>query len=117
MNTYLLLLHETVEESGQSSPDEIQATIAEYSAWYESLKRADRVVDSGKLTDEGGRRIEGSGESFRVLDGPYAEGKEVVGGYFVIRAQDYDDAVAQSRSCPHVKYGWIEIRQIDVLSA
>lgn len=117
MNTYLLLLHETVQESGLGSPEEIQAIIAEYSAWYESLKRADRVVESGKLTDDGGRRIEGSDASFRVLDGPYAEGKEVVGGFFVIRAEDYDDAVAQSRTCPHVKYGWIEIRQIDVVSA
>ena len=53
----------------------------------------------------------------RVVDGPYAEAKEVVGGYFLIEAADYDEAVEISKGCPHLKYGGrIELRQIDPIS-
>ena len=50
----------------------------------------------------------------RVTDGPYAEVKEVVGGYFLIRASSYDVAVEIARTCPHLRYGGrIEVRQVD----
>jgi hypothetical protein len=47
------------------------------------------------------------------VDGPYAEAKEVVGGYFIVEADGYDDAVALCRDCPHLAYGRIEVRQLD----
>ena len=49
-----------------------------------------------------------------VVDGPYSEAKEILGGYFAIEAADYDEAVAISRDCPHLKYGErIELRAED----
>ena len=48
-----------------------------------------------------------------VTDGPYAEAREVVGGYFTVRAADYDGAVAIARDCPHLAHGWIEVREIE----
>jgi hypothetical protein len=50
----------------------------------------------------------------RVVDGPYSEAKEVLGGYFLVEAADYDAAVELSRDCPHLRYGRrIELRQVD----
>jgi hypothetical protein len=48
-----------------------------------------------------------------VTDGPYAESKELVGGFFIIRAADYDEACSLALSCPHLSYGGgVEVRQI-----
>jgi hypothetical protein len=50
------------------------------------------------------------------VDGPFAEAKEVIGGYFVIQAADYAEAVRLSTECPHLRYGGrIELREIHQL--
>ncbi len=48
----------------------------------------------------------------RVLDGPFAESKEVIAGYFVIEAADVDEAVRISARCPNAAFGSVEIREI-----
>jgi len=51
-----------------------------------------------------------------MTDGPYAESKELVGGFFIISATDYAEACRIAESCPHVKYGsYIEVRQVQEL--
>ena len=50
-----------------------------------------------------------------MIDGPFPETKEIIGGYFVIEAVDYDEAVELAKSCPHIDFGRIEIRQVDVM--
>jgi hypothetical protein len=51
-----------------------------------------------------------------VLDGPFSETKEIIGGYFAIQAEDYDEAVSLAGECPHLDYGGlIELREVDVL--
>ena len=51
-----------------------------------------------------------------VTDGPYAESKELLGGFYLIAAADYGEACRIAESCPHLKYGGgIEIRQIDLI--
>jgi hypothetical protein len=47
-----------------------------------------------------------------VTDGPYAEGREVIGGLFIVDAKSYDEVVALCRDCPHLDFGAIEIREI-----
>jgi hypothetical protein len=48
----------------------------------------------------------------RVLDGPFAESKEVIAGYFVIDAPDLDAAVAIAARCPNAQFGSVEVREI-----
>jgi hypothetical protein len=52
-------------------------------------------------------------------DGPYAEAKDVVGGYFVIEAKDDAEADAIARDCPHLwnATNWVELRPIDLMTA
>lgn len=114
MSQFALLLHENPADFADVSPSDIQAIIAEYSAWREQLIERELLVDGHKLCDEGGRSLTLSQGSLRVVDGPFAEAKEVLGGLFIIRAKDYSEAVEISRDCPHLKYqGRIELRQID----
>ena len=49
-----------------------------------------------------------------VTDGPYSESQEILGGFFMIEAVDYGEAVEIARTCPHLGEGkWIEVRQVD----
>lgn len=114
MARFMLLLHESPTLFAQVSPSEIQRIIEEYSAWRVGLEAQGRLVGSEKLKDEGGRHLRRAGDQLQVVDGPFSEAKEVIGGYFLIQADDYNDAVAVSSSCPHLTYGGrIELRAID----
>lgn len=116
MPRFMLLLHEDPGAFADLSPQDVQQAVGEYTAWREGLAEKGRVVGGEKLTDEGGRWLTGEDGSVRVVDGPFAEAKEVIGGYFMVRAADYDEAVEISRSCPHLRYGGrIELRQVEDL--
>ena len=117
MPSFLLLLHEQPSDFSSLSPEDIQAVIEEYVAWSQKLAGDGKYVGGQKLKDEGGRHLSGHNGDFRVTDGPYAEAKEVIGGFFSITAADYDEAVEISRDCPHLKYGGrIELREIEPTS-
>ncbi len=116
MAEFMLLLHESTTAVPEMSPEEMQAIIGKYQAWNDSLEAAGKLVGSAKLADEGGKVLSGSNAEPRVIDGPYSETKEIVGGYFTVRAADYDEAVEIARECPHLDFGGrIEIRRIDEL--
>lgn len=113
MPEYMLILHEEPADFSQMSPEDIEAVIREYIDWSESVAAKGKLVGGQKLKDEGGRHLAGFGDTFRVTDGPYAEAKEVIGGFFTIAADDYDEAVSLASDCPHLKYGGrVELREI-----
>lgn len=117
MAEYMLLLHEEPQDFSQLSPDAIQAVIGEYVAWSRKLEAEGKLIDGKKLKDDGGKQLSGWDGDFRISDGPFAEVKEVIGGYFAVAAADYDEASAIARDCPHLKYGGrIELREIEPTS-
>lgn len=111
MESYLLLLHES-EEYADLSPEEMQATFARYRAWTQKLREAGRVLGSNKLEDGTGRVLRGKSGDLRITDGPFTETKDVLGGYFLVTAENYEDAVDLCRDCPHLDFGAIEVRRI-----
>ena len=84
-------------------------------------KLAEEETKAGTMIGTGGLLPTSKGASVRlangkitVTDGPYAEAKEVIGGYYLIAASDYAAAVKISEGCPHLKYGGrIEVREIE----
>ena len=114
MPEYLLLLHEHPSDFADFSPEDLEKIIGEYMAWRKELEAEGKFAGGQKLRDEGGRHLAGWNGDFRVTDGPYAEAKEVIGGFFAINAADYNEAVEISKACPHLKYGGrIELREIE----
>jgi hypothetical protein len=95
------------------SPDEIRLHIQRFVAWVDALRSSGRYVVSDKLMEEGGKVLTAVNGPVSVTDGPYSESKEVIGGYFTIRAKDYDEAVAIVRDCPFLERGTISIRRTD----
>ena len=108
----MMLLWENPSAFKDVSAAEMRAVIQEYVAWRQRIAAEGRFRASAKLKDEGGRRIKG-GSKPTVTEGPYAEAHEVIGGFFQIEAANYDEAVGIAQSCPHVKYGWIELREVE----
>ncbi|MGD9588953.1 MAG: YciI family protein [Pyrinomonadaceae bacterium] len=114
MPNYLMLLHEAPADFSQFSAEQIQGVIQEYIDWRHRIEAEGKFVGGEKLKDEGGKHLAGANGSMRVTDGPYTEAKEVIGGFFMISAANYDEAVDTASGCPHLKYGGrIELREIE----
>ena len=111
MPRYLLLLQHPPHVHDAISPAEMQAVVARYRTWVDGLHEAGAFVASEKLANDG-RTLRGSGERLRVSDGPYVEGKELVAGFYVIDALDYERAVELARGCPVLDGGVLELREI-----
>jgi len=108
MEKFMLIFHGDTHQN--NSPEEMQANMGKWMAWIEKLSKNDRYVGGEPLLP-GGKLIKGSNK--KVTDGPYTEGKEIVGGYFVIKAKDYDEAVALCNDYPdYDKGGAIQVRQV-----
>ena len=117
MPDFLLLLHRPAGAPAVLSPEQIATMTKEYMGWADRLRTESRLKAGEKLTFDAGRVLRAQGGRVLTTDGPFAESKELLGGFFVIAARDYDEAGRIAESCPHFKYGGsIEIRQIDVLS-
>jgi hypothetical protein len=111
-NSEYLLLFRGSEWDHSLSPTELQDTLAKFATWFERLSAEGTIIAGQPLLDEG-RVI---GKAGRVIaDGPYAESKEAVGGYLLIRAESLDHAVEIARQFPILEYGtFVEVRPVAV---
>jgi hypothetical protein len=109
MEKFMLIFHGG--HMNGMSPDQMQAHMGKWMAWVEKLNKANQYV-SGEPLLPGGKLITGkAGKS--VTDGPYTEGKEVVGGFFIINAKDMTEVVDICKDYPDYEYdGSIQVRQV-----
>jgi hypothetical protein len=110
---YLLLIHSN-ESAMQSAPrDSIARMHAAYMAYTEALTRAGVVVNGNRLRPTNAtttvRVVDGKTQ---VLDGPYADTKEQLAGYYLIDVADLDAALSWAARCPGASVGAIEVRPI-----
>jgi hypothetical protein len=80
-----------------SSPEQKQAVMARWGGWLESLGKKGQLVSGGSPLEFGGKRLKKDGV---VTDIAASEFKELVSGYSIIKAANYDEAVAIARECP-----------------
>ena len=93
------------------STDELQQTMDKVMAWFEGLNERGRIKGAQPLGGQG-RVISGTDGRF-VVDGPFTETKEAVGGYLVLQADSANEAVEIARSIPTLRYGVsVEVRPI-----
>lgn len=114
MPEYMLLLHEELDLFKNYSPTEMQKVCEQYGAWARSLGKQGKLAGGQKLKDDGGRSLVRKKGKTLVHDGPYSETKEIIGGYFAIKAKNYEEALEIAKDCPHLEYGGrVEVRQVD----
>jgi hypothetical protein len=116
MPDYMLLLHERPEMFETVTPNDMQRIIEKYVEWRSRLGAEGKLTGGNKLRDNSGKVLtpRGTGGKSDLRDGPFTETKDVIGGYFILTAQGYDEAVEIARACPHLLFGGqIEIREIE----
>jgi len=110
---YLLLLH--AAEAGWTGMNEAQQKegMSAYMAYTEALKAAGAWVGSNRLrpvsTATTVQMVDGKPQ---VQDGPYADSREQLGGYYLIEAADLDAAIAWAARCPTASHGVVEVRPV-----
>jgi hypothetical protein len=119
MAQYILLLHQAPNYNADLPREKMLEMTKRYMAWADALRQKGRMVGGEKLGVGGVRHIRVKDGKPVVSDGPYAEAKEVIGGYFVIEAKDAAEAEAIAKDCPHLALSptnWAEIRPIEDMS-
>jgi hypothetical protein len=106
---YLLLFRGNVWDRGLS-PAQLQKVVSDWMAWFERLK-ADGKCTGGHPLEEAGKLV--SGKQRTVADGPFAESKEAIGGYFYLTAVNEKEAIEIAKQCPGLEFGSVvEVRPV-----
>lgn len=109
MPQYMLLLYDDPSGWQRLSPEEMQKATEKFMAWMHKPFTKGGM----RLAPDPGRVIRSQKGQPRATDGPYSETKEVLGGYYLIEAADYNEAVERSLDHPTLEYGGtIEVRQL-----
>ncbi len=108
MKEFLIAIHRDLTgKSPMPSPEQMKEAMKPYQEWIAGIAAADKLVAPPKRWDVDGRVIT-AGD---VQEGPYAEKKKSIGGLFLIKAKDYEEAVEIAKKCPIIQYGAIvEVR-------
>lgn len=114
MKDFMLIFRDAVaseEQFANNSPEQMQAEMAKWNVWMGGLA-AQGKLGGGEPLFPNGKVIRGTAK--KVTDGAFIEGKEMVGGYVLIKATDLDEAVELSKGCPTLEseYGTVEVREI-----
>lgn len=98
-------------DSRADSPEQMQQHMQKWFAWFEGLTKAGVYKGQGAPLEQSGKVVRGARKA--VSDGPFAETKDLVGGYAIVEATDLDAAVEIARGCPtYEKDGAVEVRPV-----
>ena len=115
---YLLLLYANEHGWDSLTPAQQQQGAAAYKAYTEALQKAGALKGSNRLQPTStATTVRSENGKAQVLDGPYADSKEQLGGYYLIEAADLDAAIAWANRCPGAGHGTIEVRPVWEMSA
>jgi hypothetical protein len=115
---YILLLH--AEEAGftRMTPEQQQQGMEAYRGYTEALSKAGALKGSNRLRPVAtATTVRATDGKTQVLDGPYADSKEQLGGYYLIDVPDLDAALSWAAKCPGASHGIIEVRPVWDMSA
>ena len=109
MNEFLLIFRSPAMTDFQPSPEQIQASIKKWQDWIGGIAAQGKFVSTQRLGSSG--KVLKPGDV--VTDGPYAELKEMVGGFLILKADALDEAVELAKGCPVLEYGGhVEVRDL-----
>ncbi len=96
---------------GTASPEQLQQSMVNWRNWMDSLAKDGKLAGGQRLQEHVGSTVKGRDK--QVIDGPYAEGKEVIGGFLAIKAADLAQAIEIAKGCPIYNFdGSTEVREV-----
>jgi hypothetical protein len=114
MPKFMLIVGGADMDKRNGNPAFAPVMLERYMAWIQSMRDSGRFLSSAKLHDQTGRRLTIRGGE--VMDGPFIESKDAVGGIFIIEAASLDDATDVARRSPalDLQNGYVEVRLVEV---
>ena len=109
---YMLLILEDPAQRGTRTREEGEAVFERMLEFGRKLKKQDKLLAMESLaTQSKGSRVQVRGGKAQVLDGPFAEAKEMVGGFFLLNCKTYEEALAIAARCPAAEWATVEVRE------
>lgn len=111
-SSYLFIFREsTPERYDAMSPEERRQALERWNAWCDELAEQGKLQD-GQTLAPAARVVSATGRAHAV-DGPFAETKELIAGYFLLTAESFDEATAIAEQCPNLPHGMVvEVRPV-----
>jgi hypothetical protein len=110
---YLLMLYANENGWNSMTADQQKQGAAAYKAYTEALQKSGALMGSNRLQPtSAATTVRVTDGKSQVLDGPYADSKEQLGGYYLIEAADLDGAIAWANRCPGASHGVVEVRPV-----
>ena len=107
---YLYRMDPTARQAAMGTPEAAQQSMQRWMKWLADLEAKGHLKDRGQPLDRGGKVVRANKA---VTDGPYAETKDLIGGFTLVEARDIDQAVELSHGCPILEGGGsVEVRPI-----
>ncbi len=111
--SYMLLIVEPVGQRAQRTPDEGREAYAQMLRYAESLKARGLLTHAESLkSDAEGVRLRMRDGERQLIDGPYAEAKEMIGGFFLLTCESREEALALAAECPAAEWATVEVREL-----
>jgi len=111
--SYMLLIVEPVGQRAARTPDAGRAAYAAMLDYAESLKARGLLKDAQSLkTDTEGVRVQVRDGRRTLVDGPFAEAKEMIGGYFLLDCATREEALEIAAACPAAQWCMVEVREL-----
>jgi hypothetical protein len=110
---YLLMMYRREADAATATPEQTEAMMSEYFAFTEAVNKrgvfqgGEGLHDTNKATT-----VRTHNDKHVITDGPFAETKEQLGGYYLIDCKDLDEAIEIAKLCPGSKYGAVEVRPV-----
>src|SRR5665213_714135 len=110
MKEFMMLFRNEKMEGGEMpSAEQMQAVMSQWQNWIGNIAAQGNYAGTNRLGSEGKTLKPGNVS----IDGPYAEVKEMVGGYLIVKADTLDDAIEMAKTCPNLLYGGsVEVRGV-----
>jgi hypothetical protein len=110
---YMLLIVEQPGERAARTETEGRMLYDRMVRFSEDLRsRGILTISQSLKTDTGGARIRAQGNQVSIVDGPFAESKEMIGGFFLLTCETREQAIAIARECPAVQWATVEVREL-----
>ena len=109
MNEFIFL-YRGGEDAPAASPKEMEESMKQWQAWFAKLGEEGRLKDWGAPLQREGKHVAVGGV---ITDGPFSEGKEIIGGFSIIKASDLNEAAQVAKGCPIFQSnGSVEVRPV-----
>ncbi|KAA5533565.1 transcription initiation protein [Taibaiella lutea] len=111
MKEFLFIYRRDVNNIPKGSPEEMQAETKKWIDWIGGIAAQNKLVDRGNRLQHDGKVLK---STTMITDGPYAETKESVGGYSIVKADTIEEACEMAKGCPGLANGGsVEVREIN----